>query len=126
MIRGPIVPPLMAALDPDRDGIISAEEIAKSAEALKTLDKDGSGAIEPTELRLPLRPGAGFGNPQGTPQGGPQGPRPWHQPGGPPQGPPQDPPPADPQGPPPGAPAGPPPGAPEGPPPAEDPAPEGV
>lgn len=125
-----IVPPLMAALDPDRDGTISAAEIANSAEALKTLDKDGSGALEPAELRLPLRPAAGLGNPQGNPQGGPQGPRPWGQPGRPLQPGPQGPPPADPagppDGPPPGEPQDPPPGAPEGPPPADGPAPEGA
>lgn len=68
------VPPLLAALDADKNGELSAEEIANAATALKALDKDGDGKISKEELRpaMPPRPegpGAGKGE-------GPRGPRP--------------------------------------------------
>jgi hypothetical protein len=46
----PVVHPLLAALDKNRDGTISAEEINNAVAALKKIDKDGSGALEPPEL----------------------------------------------------------------------------
>jgi len=62
----PLLGPLMAALDADRDGELSAEEIANAAEALKTLDADGDGRLSREELR-PRFPGpggpGGFGGP---------------------------------------------------------------
>ena len=51
-------PPLIAALDLNRDGIISADEIAKASESLKKLDKNGDGQLTRDELR-PSRPPGG-------------------------------------------------------------------
>jgi Ca2+-binding EF-hand superfamily protein len=48
MMRGG---PLMQALDTDRDGELSAAEIAAAATALKTLDKNGDGKLAAEELR---------------------------------------------------------------------------
>jgi Ca2+-binding EF-hand superfamily protein len=42
--------PVLAALDTDRDGEISAAEIANSAVALKSLDLDNSGTLTPYEV----------------------------------------------------------------------------
>jgi Ca2+-binding EF-hand superfamily protein len=50
--------PLMMALDVDRDGTISAEEIAEAATNLKKLDRDGDGKLTAEELR-PRGPAAG-------------------------------------------------------------------
>ncbi len=47
--------PLIEALDPDQDGIIDAEEIAKASESLKKLDRNGDGKLTPDEFR-PQRP----------------------------------------------------------------------
>ncbi len=62
-------PPLIAALDADHDGVISAEEIASSAKALLTLDKNADGQLGPVEI---------MGRPPGErPDGdGPKPPRP--------------------------------------------------
>jgi hypothetical protein len=46
-------PPLITALDLNKDGVISADEIAKAAESLKKLDKNGDGQLTPDELRPP-------------------------------------------------------------------------
>ena len=46
-------PPIIAALDLNHDGIISADEIAKASESLKKLDKNGDGQLTPDELRPP-------------------------------------------------------------------------
>lgn len=43
--------PLMLALDTDKDGQISAQEIESSAKALKELDKNGDGSLDQAELR---------------------------------------------------------------------------
>ncbi len=62
--------PVMAALDADQNGEISSDEIAKSTQALKTLDKNSDGKLTLEEIRpnmegmLPggRRPeGGGFG-----------------------------------------------------------------
>jgi Ca2+-binding EF-hand superfamily protein len=50
--RGGPPSPVMAALDTDRDGIISAAEIANSPAAVKKLDKNGDGQITPDEWRF--------------------------------------------------------------------------
>ena len=47
--------PLMVALDTDKDGVLSAAEIAAATENLKKLDKNGDGKIDRVEL-LPPRP----------------------------------------------------------------------
>lgn len=44
--------PVMIALDVDKDGILSATEIANAPVALKTLDKDGDGTLSAAELRM--------------------------------------------------------------------------
>jgi len=48
--RGP-VPPVIATLDRDRDGTISAAEMQEAPESLKKLDKNDDGEISPEELR---------------------------------------------------------------------------
>jgi hypothetical protein len=86
----PPLPPIVAALDANHDGIIDATEIANASQALKTLDKNGDGQLTRDELRPPPPPpgegpeGAG-GPPDGPPPGeaGPDGGN-----GGPPPGPP--------------------------------------
>ena len=52
--------PMMMALDADKDGKLSAEEIANAATALKTLDKNKDGVLDSNELAPTL--GAGGGN----------------------------------------------------------------
>ena len=75
------LPPLVAALDANHDSTIDADEIANSAAALKTLDKNGDGELTMEELR-PAQLGAG--RPDGVrPQGmRPEGMRPQGAPGG--------------------------------------------
>jgi len=81
-------PPLIAVLDANHDGIISADEIANASKSLLTLDKNGDGQLTQDELR-PHRPppprAEGDGQQDGSPPqgGGPDGP-----PDGPPPGPP--------------------------------------
>jgi hypothetical protein len=60
------VPPVIAVLDANHDGIIDATEIANASNALLKLDKNGDGQLTPDELRPP-RPQGG-GRPDG-PQG---------------------------------------------------------
>lgn len=74
--RGPRpLPPAVAAIDANKDGILSAEEIANAATALKTLDKNADGQLTADEL-MPVRGGRPDrpGRP-GRP-GGPGGPDP--------------------------------------------------
>lgn len=55
--RPPMRPmPLIDALDKDKDGIISAKEIADAPESLKTLDKNGDGQLTPDEVLPPPPP----------------------------------------------------------------------
>lgn len=68
------VPPLIAALDTDRDGTISAAEMSGAGESLKELDRNHDGQLTPEELR-----------PMGPPPKGPQGPA--QEPEGPSAGP---------------------------------------
>lgn len=49
-------PPIIEALDLNHDGVISADEIAKAAESLKKLDKNGDGQLTPDESRPPRPP----------------------------------------------------------------------
>ena len=67
----PPVPPLIAALDLNHDGVIDADEIAKASESLKKLDKNGDGKLTMEELRPP--------RPEGAPEGGPQDGPPRHR-----------------------------------------------
>ena len=43
--------PILAALDADRDGVLSADEIANAATALQQLDKNKDGKLSTRELR---------------------------------------------------------------------------
>lgn len=71
----PPLPPVVAALDTDHDGTISATELAAAPDSLKVLDKDGDGALSPAELHPqgppPRREGeqGGDDGPQGPPPG---------------------------------------------------------
>ena len=60
--------PMMMALDADKDGKLSAAEIANAATALKTLDKNADGILDSTEL-APPRGGRGAGGQAGGPGG---------------------------------------------------------
>ena len=62
------VPPLMAALDANKDGEIDATEMTNAAAALKTLDKNGDGKLSGEEIR----PARGERGPRG---GGPKPPQ---------------------------------------------------
>lgn len=58
------VPPLMAALDTNHDGVIDADEIKNASAALLKLDKNGDGKLTMDELRPP-RPDGADGNQRG-------------------------------------------------------------
>ncbi|HOD83358.1 MAG: EF hand [Planctomycetes bacterium ADurb.Bin126] len=75
--------PLMHHFDTDRDGTISAEEIANAVAVLKKLDTNGDGKITRDELPLPPRQQGGQGRGAGQGQGpGPNaGPGPGAGPG---------------------------------------------
>lgn len=85
-IRRMLPPPLVATLDANHDGTISADEIANAPAALKILDKNNDGALQVEELRPKPPEGAGEG--QGAERKGPppdesrperKGPRPGGQ-----------------------------------------------
>ena len=85
--RGP-VPPLLAALDKDRNGELSTEEIEAAPEALAKLDKNNDDELTPPEIhpRPPRPPKAdGEENEQGPPPQG-EGRRPGPGGGRPPRG----------------------------------------
>jgi hypothetical protein len=84
------VPPIIAALDTDKDGELSAAEIANASAALLTLDKNGDGVLTQDEIR-PRGPGGpgGHAGPEGP--GGPGGGEGPGGPGGPDGGPGQPP-----------------------------------
>ena len=58
---GDPVSPLAAALDANRDGLISGAEVRSAPSALKALDANGDGQLAPDELR----PAFGAGAPRG-------------------------------------------------------------
>ena len=70
-------PPIIAALDTDRDGELSAAEIRNAAAALKTLDHNHDGMLDNSELdpHDGGPPAGGLDGPPGRPPGGgrPQG-----------------------------------------------------
>jgi len=69
------MPPLFAALDPDGDGTISAEEMAAAVKALSSLDKNSDGKLTRDEYLARPGFGAGPGGPGGFGRpGGPGGP----------------------------------------------------
>jgi len=59
--RGRPVPPMIAALDANGDGVIDAVEISNAAVALAKLDTNGDGSLSMDELR-PARPEGGPGD----------------------------------------------------------------
>ncbi len=67
--------PVLEAIDADKNGELSAEEIANAATALKTLDKNSDGKLDMVEMRPNFEGmGRGFGGPPGAPGfGGGQG-----------------------------------------------------
>lgn len=80
-----MVPPLIVALDANKDGTISADEIANASAAIKSLDKNGDGAVQMEELRPKPPEGEGKdGERKGPPPGGqrPDGERKGPRPGG--------------------------------------------
>jgi hypothetical protein len=67
-------PPIIAALDADKDGTISAEELEGAPESLKQLDKNEDGELTPEEIHPhgpppPPPHEGGEGRPQGPPPG---------------------------------------------------------
>lgn len=65
--------PVLIALDADKDGKISAKEIANASAALKTLDKNGDGELTEDELRPAMGGRGGPGGPEGGPRRGAPG-----------------------------------------------------
>ena len=63
--------PIIQALDADKDGKISAEEMQNAASALATLDKNGDGFLDHDEMMPARRERGGRGGRGG--QGGPRG-----------------------------------------------------
>ena len=70
---GTLEVPIIKALDADKDGKISSEEMANAAAALATLDKNGDGVLERDEM-MPARRERGGRRGQGGPRGGEGGP----------------------------------------------------
>lgn len=65
-------PPIIAALDTDRDGTISATELKAAPESLKAFDKNNDGELSPRELAPKgHRPPRHMGNPGRRPNGPP-------------------------------------------------------
>ncbi len=63
--------PVLEAIDADKNGELSAEEIANAATALKSLDKNSDGKLDMAETRPNFEGmGRGFGGPPGGGQGG--------------------------------------------------------
>lgn len=65
-------PPIIQALDTNKDGKLDATEIANASKALLTLDKNGDGELTQDEIGGPRR-GGGPGGPGGGPDRRPPG-----------------------------------------------------
>jgi photosystem II stability/assembly factor-like uncharacterized protein/Ca2+-binding EF-hand superfamily protein len=66
---------LMAALDPNKDGSISSEEMNNAVSALKSLDKNQDGQLSPDEIATSVAPASNrAGGPGGIPGGRSGGP----------------------------------------------------
>ncbi len=65
--RGHRPPPVIAVLDTDRDGVISAGEIENAAKSLLKLDKNNDGQLTREELAPEGRPPRGGDRPPGGP-----------------------------------------------------------
>jgi hypothetical protein len=61
------VPPVLAALDADGDGAVSAAELSSAPARLKKLDANGNGRLEPEEYRPP-RPDVGYAGAEAKPR----------------------------------------------------------
>jgi len=82
-----MAPPIIAAIDANKDGTLSSDEIAGAATALRTLDQDGDGQLSAEEMH-PMPPSDAKGGaggrkgprgergPRPDAEGGKQGPRP--------------------------------------------------
>jgi hypothetical protein len=55
---------VIVALDVNRDGELSAEEIEGAVEALRALDRNGDGKLAGDEIHPPHRPPAAFPTPR--------------------------------------------------------------
>lgn len=53
--------PLAEAIDTNKDGVLSADELAKASTSLKSLDTDGDGTIDADEVRTAMRARFGGG-----------------------------------------------------------------
>lgn len=71
--RRPPVPPIIAVLDTNNDGVIDADEIANASAALKKLVKNGDGKLTVDQLLGPLPSGPNWRAASRGP-GGPDGP----------------------------------------------------
>jgi hypothetical protein len=70
-------PPIVAALDANKDGVIDATELANATAALSALDKNGDGQLTRDELMGDRRgEGPGKRGPGGPAGGARRGPRP--------------------------------------------------
>jgi Ca2+-binding EF-hand superfamily protein len=78
------VPPLMAAMDKNRDGKLSTEEISQAPESLVKLDRNGDGELTPHELHPPRPPREDGEEQEEAPRGPDRGGRTGRQ--GPPPG----------------------------------------
>ena len=69
--RRMMIPPIVIALDANKDGTISADELANASAAVKSLDKNNDGAVQMEELRPKPPEGEGKdGERRGPPPGG--------------------------------------------------------
>ncbi len=67
----PPAPPIIAELDADHDGVVTAEELSAASDALTKLDKNADGKLSPDEFLAPRRRGPG--GPGGPGMRGPGG-----------------------------------------------------